>query len=294
MKNIFLKSLLLSQFIFCSFSFIVAQNFVPLNLGNVWVWENVDWGTIEKSTLVDTNFFINNNFYSKIEYYNSSNLFGYVKFNGTDSLYYYYSETYSYNNGDIPFYKLNCTIGDTFSYPLNQFARFTKEVVDAYQTILFDTLVSLKFINWSAGGLVEGTEVWTDEFGMLYQDVSEGGGVTFLLKGCIINGKAYGDTSYTVSVDDEPNEYLDFTLYQNYPNPFNPSTNIEYELKEYSFVSLRVYDILGNEIALLVNEAKYPGKYATKFIGNNLASGIYFYKLTIGGNTQLRKMMLLR
>ena len=291
MKNIFLKSLLLSQFIFGSFSFLIAQDFIPLNLGNVWFWKSDEAGITVRTTVIDTNYFLNNKFYSKIGTDEAGEYFIYARFDNQDSLYYRY---WLSNNDDAPFYKLNCTIGDTFSYPLNQFARFTKEVVDAYQTILFDTLVTLKFINWSAGGLVEGTEVWTDEFGMLYQDVSEGGGVTFLLKGCIINGKAYGDTSYTVSVDDEPNEYLDFTLYQNYPNPFNPSTNIEYELKEYSYVSLRVYDILGNEIALLVNEEKYPGKYSTKFIGNNLASGIYIYKLTIGGNTQLRKMMLLR
>lgn len=292
MKNIFLKLLLLSQFIISIFSFLLAQG-VPSNLGNVWIGE-YPGGSIIKSTLVDTNYFFNNNFYSRIRSGDSSNINEYIRFDHTDSLYYYYSETHIYNNGDIPFYKLNCVVGDTFSYSINQFARFTKEVVDAYQQIVFDTLVTLKFINWSAGGLVEGTEVWTDEFGLLFKETNEFGGVDFILRGCVINGMAYGDTSYTVDVDDEPNKYFDFKLYQNYPNPFNPTTIIEYELKEYGFVNLSVYDVLGNEIALLVNEEKYPGKYSTKFVGNNLASGIYFYKLTIGGNTQLRKMMLLR
>lgn len=294
MKKIFLKSLLLIQFLLSSFSFLLAQG-IPSNLGNIWISEYPDGGYIFKATLVDTNYFFNNNFYIKIIYSNSSNLFGYTRFNYTDSLYYNYSESYIYNNGDIPIYKLNCVLGDTFSYPLNQYARFTKEVIDAYQTNVFDTLVIVKIIHWSAGGLVEGTEIWTDEFGLMYRDQSsEGFVIDFVLRGCVINGKAYGDTSYIVSVDDEPNEYLNFKLYQNYPNPFNPATNIEYELKEYEYVNLSVYDLLGNEIALLVNEEKYPGKYSTKFFGNNLASGIYFYKLTIGGNTQIRKMMLLR
>ena len=92
----------------------------------------------------------------------------------------------------------------------------------------------------------------------------------------------------------EPNPALEFSLSQNYPNPFNPSTKIEYELQEYSLVTLKVYDLLGNEISILVNEEKHPGKYAANFTINNLASGPYFYKLTIGGSSQTRKMILLR
>lgn len=294
MKKFLIIFFLLFQFLLSSFSFLLAQG-IPLDLDNIWISEYPDGGFIYRATLIDTNYFFNNNFYSQIKYSNSSSLYSYTRFNAADSFYYNYSENYNYNNGDIPIYKLNCALGDTFSYPLNQFARFTKEVIDAYETNVFDTIVTIKIIHWSAGGLVEGTEIWTDEFGLLYRDQSsEGFVIDFVLRGCIIKGKAYGDTTYTVNVDDEPNNYFDFKLFQNFPNPFNPSTNIEYQLNKYSFVSLIVYDLLGNEIAILVNEEKYPGKYSTRFIGSNLTSGIYFYKLTIGGNTKVRKMMLLK
>ncbi len=291
MKKLFITSILLIQIILLNSTYSFAQNFAPLNLGNVWVWENIEWSTIEKSTIVDTNYLIAGNFYYKIRFYESSNLFRYLRFNHSDSLFYYYDSS---RNLEIPYYKLNCVLGDTFSYPLNQFARFTKEVVDVYQTNVFDTIVTVKVIHYSAGGLVEGTELWTDEFGMLYQDQSEGWTLTFLLRGCIINGIAYGDTSFTVGIEDESIITHNFSLYQNYPNPFNPTTTIEYELKEYSFISLKVYDLLGNEISTLVNEEKYPGKYSINFNGSNLASGVYFYKLLIGGNSQIRKMILLR
>jgi len=114
-----------------------------------------------------------------------------------------------------------------------------------------------------------------------------------ILGGCVINGVLYGDTTTTI-VDDFEKSSNEFLLYQNYPNPFNPITTIEYELKEYSFVSLKVYDLLANEVSILVNEEKFPGKYSINFNRNKLSSGVYFYKLTIGENTQVRKMILLR
>ena len=71
-----------------------------------------------------------------------------------------------------------------------------------------------------------------------------------------------------------------FTLEQNYPNPFNPSTVISYQLPVSSDVTLKVYDVLGNEVATLVNEEKSAGSYEVEFSADGLTSGIYFYKLT--------------
>ena len=83
-------------------------------------------------------------------------------------------------------------------------------------------------------------------------------------------------------------------LEQNYPNPFNPSTTINYNLSEKSFVSLKVYDILGKEIATLVNEEQKPGSYNIQFsiVNRQLTSGIYFYRLQTGSYNQVRKMVL--
>ena len=85
-----------------------------------------------------------------------------------------------------------------------------------------------------------------------------------------------------------------FILYQNYPNPFNPKTVIKYELLSRDFVTLKVYDVLGKEIATLVNEEKDAGEYKTTFDGLNLASGIYMYRLSVGNNHLSRKMILLK
>jgi Secretion system C-terminal sorting domain len=85
-----------------------------------------------------------------------------------------------------------------------------------------------------------------------------------------------------------------FQLSQNYPNPFNPSTVINYEISKSSFVKIKVYDILGREIAIMVNEEEPAGKYSITFNGGNLSSGIYFYSITAGSFHQTKKMMLLK
>jgi beta-glucanase (GH16 family) len=85
-----------------------------------------------------------------------------------------------------------------------------------------------------------------------------------------------------------------FKLYQNYPNPFNPLTNISFDLPRQSFVTLKVYDILGNEIATLYDEVKPEGSYDIKFDASKLLSGVYFYKLQTEDFIQTKKMILMK
>jgi len=85
-----------------------------------------------------------------------------------------------------------------------------------------------------------------------------------------------------------------FSLEQNYPNPFNPVTQIKYGLASEGLVKLTVYDILGKEIAALVNEKQPAGKYAVDFDGRNFASGLYIYKIEAGSFTDVKKMMLIK
>ncbi|MDQ3022654.1 MAG: T9SS type A sorting domain-containing protein [Bacteroidota bacterium] len=85
-----------------------------------------------------------------------------------------------------------------------------------------------------------------------------------------------------------------FTLGQNYPNPFNPSTVIRYLIKENRFITLKVFDILGNEVSTLVNQKQTAGSYEVEFEGSNLSSGIYFYKLETEGFTDTKRMILLK
>ena len=90
-----------------------------------------------------------------------------------------------------------------------------------------------------------------------------------------------------------------FSLFQNYPNPFNPVTKIKFSLptvgQRHAFdVRLIVYDILGREVAVLVNEQLSPGTYEVSFDGSNLPSGVYFYKLITEGFSETKKMVLLK
>ena len=85
-----------------------------------------------------------------------------------------------------------------------------------------------------------------------------------------------------------------FKLNQNYPNPFNPETFITYDIPATGYVSLKVYNMLGKEIATLVSETKQPGSYGLRFSGNDLASGIYFYQLKSGSFTEIKKLILMK
>ena len=117
------------------------------------------------------------------------------------------------------------------------------------------------------------------------------------------NGVIFKTTNGGVSFieNEENNSTLpkEFLLNQNYPNPFNPSTTIKYQLPEMSFVTIKVYDILGREVATLVNEEKPAGSYEVQFsnnsvYGRNLTSGIYFYQIKTGEYSETKKMILLK
>ncbi|MDR3627153.1 MAG: T9SS type A sorting domain-containing protein [Ignavibacteriaceae bacterium] len=83
-----------------------------------------------------------------------------------------------------------------------------------------------------------------------------------------------------------------YALGQNYPNPFNPTTEINYQIPKDGYVTLKVYDILGNEVKTLVYDFKGAGNYSEKFDATNLAIGIYFYKLNTNNYSSIKKMIL--
>lgn len=99
-------------------------------------------------------------------------------------------------------------------------------------------------------------------------------------------------TVVEVSTDDDSPILHQFSLFQNYPNPFNPTTKIEFSIPEKSMVNLSVFDLLGNEVANLVNEVRKAGNYSVTFSGEELASGIYFYRLKSGDKVITKKMLL--
>jgi hypothetical protein len=98
-------------------------------------------------------------------------------------------------------------------------------------------------------------------------------------------------TSADLKVDELPQQYF---LNQNFPNPFNPITTISYSLPKRSLVQIKIFTVLGKEIAVLVNEEQITGNHKIEFNGTNLPSGVYFYRLTTGDFTDTKKLILLK
>jgi hypothetical protein len=134
------------------------------------------------------------------------------------------------------------------------------------------------------------------DIGMTYQYIFTSGGwgatETLTLVYAKINGNEFGEL--VTSLNDISNKLLNFELYQNYPNPFNPITRIKYSVPARSFVSLKVFDVLGNKVAALVEKEKPAGEYKVEFDGRELTSGIYFYQLIAGNYGETKKMILMK
>jgi|GEM_PF-2479183 len=110
------------------------------------------------------------------------------------------------------------------------------------------------------------------------------------LVGCIINGKEYGTL---VSVNTGP-MITKFELFQNYPNPFNPSTTINFSIPHSDFITLKVFSLLGEEIATLIRDHLQAGSHSVQFDASNLQSGVYFCTLQSGSSRISKKMLLLK
>ena len=138
-------------------------------------------------------------------------------------------------------------------------------------------------INWSSYAMLSGFQ------NLFFLNPNTGwlcGGPGYILK-TTTGGLTFARNKETGN----PENYL---LSQNYPNPFNPTTNIRYEIPKNGFVKLVVFDILGREVQILVNEKQNTGTYEITFNGSNLSSGIYFYTLTAGEYKETKKLVLLK
>ena len=145
---------------------------------------------------------------------------------------------------------------------------------------------------WTKIGFVKGNGTTTDTKSYSFTDntVINGNKYKYRLKQIDQNGSYKYSSETEVTANLVPTSY---SLSQNYPNPFNPSTTINFVIPKSSFVNLKVFDILGNEVATLVDENKDAGKYKIVYDAQNLASGIYIYKLVADGYISTKKMILL-
>jgi len=152
---------------------------------------------------------------------------------------------------------------------------------ETYRQTNQDVFVNAQLSRWF-GGLNPALSIWTFEYTSSTSDT-----LVFLVN---------AHTGNIVGIDETEFNYLpyNFALYQNYPNPFNPTTTIKYALPENGFVNLVVYDLLGREVALLINEEQSAGNYEVSFNESGLASGVYIYKIKVNDFIESKKMILLR
>ncbi|MBC8191803.1 MAG: T9SS type A sorting domain-containing protein [FCB group bacterium] len=149
--------------------------------------------------------------------------------------------------------------------------------------------------DWTTNGFVEGNGSVTTISEYSYTDRAVGGftDLKYRLKQLDYNGSY--DYSPEVSVTgDDPLLPFEYRLYNNYPNPFNPTTTIRYEIMQEGWTSLIIYDILGREVELLVNEQRPAGGYVVKFNASDYSAGVYFCRIRSGEYSQLIKLLLVK
>ncbi|MEO8210898.1 MAG: T9SS type A sorting domain-containing protein [bacterium] len=202
---------------------------------------------------------------------------------------------YGYNNGyEILIDSLLGRKNDYFSGKRNLNSVFAKVDEEINNFPLFGNLRNAKIILNNSSELFFSYYL-IEYFGLGYMVVcTKDSGYILSTLGCVINGVVYGDTALTRI--QEVNSIIpeNFFLSQNYPNPFNPTTRLDFGISNLGFVSLKVYDVLGNEISTLVNENKPTGSYSVEFDGRNFSSGIYFYKLETENFSETKRMALIK
>ncbi len=289
-------------------------SFYPLKVGNKWVYERIDYSVdwFTGTIIIDTSYFHrkvsglqtlpNNIQYYKIEDYDFYQYQSKISFERIDSLtgiVYRYDESLDSMNFEFVIDNLMAEYGEEiissrlYSYYLPQSMVFSTE--DYFN----DFGLYRKRNGYSVG--YWGSEYYSLVSGIgldsVFVSLIDAYDAHINLKGCVIDGIVYGDTTLT-DVEDEIELPKEFSLSQNYPNPFNPSTKISWQTPVGGWQTLKVYDVLGNEIASLVDEYRNAGSYEVEFksaVGSlQLASGIYFYQLRAGDYVQTKKMILIK
>jgi hypothetical protein len=194
-------------------------------------------------------------------------------------------------------YKLNAQKGERWIDTAN---RAAVKVLDRWEGNIFGRTTEFMEFSYYSIGNINDTLTWQD---LSLKIIANGFGLVFLgggesygeinLVGAIINDTLYGDTT-VVFVKDKKN-FLpsSIKLYQNYPNPFNSETRIEFSVPKQGYVSLKVYDILGKLVKILMDNEIEAGWHQVFFKAENLSGGVYFYTLQINGTQETKKMIFL-
>ena len=181
----------------------------------------------------------------------------------------------------------NAAYGDITDYIAVPAADYTLDITPANDN---NTIVTS--LNADLSGLKGGAAI---VFASGFLDPSSNqNGSSFGIFAALPNGAVVQFSTLTSVSDSKINVPSSYNLFQNYPNPFNPSTKIEFSLPSKQFVSLKVYNLLGQEVATLVNKEMALGNYTVNFSANGLSSGVYLYKLSAGNYSQTKKMLLMK
>jgi hypothetical protein len=266
--------------------------YYPLAIGNYWIYKVTEWSypeydedTFSRKVLSLETLGNNKQYFKVEEKYFGSNYTSYVyeRIDTAQGLVYRFDNECTNPDSEKVIDDFNAELGD--SLLVQRFIFCWDSILTIYseegnENILNEYRDFKKFeYHWLDGHihkLAKGLGIYFIEWGYDF-------GVTnFYINGCVINGTVYGDTTFVVDVEKDPNPIpTEFKLEQNYPNPFNPSTKISWQSPVGSWQTLKIYDVLGNEVAKLVDEYKNAGSYNVQFTMNNvqLSSGVYFYQL---------------
>ncbi len=253
------------------------SEFYPLHVGDFWKyrdWNQVTSSIYAKTVIKDTT--INGKIYKQVLNLGLNYTQGSKSYQRMDS-----NIVYAYNqqkSKDDTLFIFSACVGDTnFSTNFSVWRLDNKSETILHYFMYPDVVFYSK--DFSRGiGYTGGT--------------IEFGGTS--LVGAVINGVVYGDTTLTGIEEEKAEVITDYKLFQNYPNPFNPTTTIKYQIVSPSFVTLKIYDVLGKEIKTLVNQYQNAGRYNVTFNANKFASGIYIYVLKSGNYLASKKLILLK
>jgi len=269
----------------------ISSTFYPLNAGDYWEYFDVFWWneyTIQDtaSVLVEKDSLLYGRMYRKIRSHSFRWKYFGTSYFRIDSIGDVYSlDTASGNEGLL--YRLSDTSKSVW-FTGQMKARFDSTAIRN----IFGSPRRVLMISYF------GRDDTTYRRSLLWESLAEGiGRVTYGneysgygIKGCCISGVTYGTIT---SVEHTPSPVpASFALHHNYPNPFNPSTTISYELPGRSFVTLRIFNVLGQGVATLVNREVGLGKHQVQWDAAGLPSGVYFYRLDAEGYIMSRKMIL--
>jgi hypothetical protein len=263
---------------------LYSQSYYPTKKSNVWNYNTSK--SIKKITVLADTLFPNGKYYAVL----SEPDILYAQYVRTDSQFVYYFDPYQ--SKEIPFFKLTGNVGDVTEVKFRNYGNVTITKMDS--ALVFNEKVHL--ISYFIGGMATIKVTLSDKYGMISAEIyadppAPWPEITFNLIGCKISGKMYGELVSTKQIDDIPNRT---ELLQNYPNPFNPITKISFQLPRESKVLLKVYDLLGKEIAILVDEFKSAGSHEVVFDGTKLSSGVYYYSLITNKSVISKKLTLLK